>query len=87
MAGNALIRLGDLGSHGGGMAEASSIDFLVQGLPVCVDGDMYDCTLHGYQPITATGKTTSGGKKLAVDGDQAACGAVITGTGTTWGEP
>lgn len=75
-----VVRLGDSSSHGGSMISAGST-VLVNGVPVCVDGDSHSCPIpdHGVTSVTASSSVRStGGKRVVKIGDGAGCGAVIT---------
>lgn len=77
--GNA-VRLGDASSHGGSMISAGST-VLVNGVPLCVDGDAHSCPIrgHGVSGVSGTSSVvSSGGKRVVKVGDTAGCGAVIT---------
>jgi uncharacterized Zn-binding protein involved in type VI secretion len=72
-----IIRLGDTGSHGGLVITASP-NVTAEGEPVARVGDIYDCPIHGPNPIT-TGSpdVTANGLAVARDGDETACGAIL----------
>ena len=58
--GRLVIRLGDAGSHGGAVSTASTKTF-AEGPGVARIGDIYDCPIHGPNPIvTGSGDTFSG---------------------------
>lgn len=75
----AIIRLGDTGSHGGEVTTASP-DVMAQGHPVARVGDIYNCPIHGPNPITTgSSNVTANGQPVALVGDQTACGATLEG--------
>jgi len=72
-----IVRLGDPSSHGGTMITATG-NFKVNGIVVCVSGDIHHCPIHQDTPVTGTGQPESNGKPIVKTGDVAGCGAVIT---------
>lgn len=74
-----LVRLGDSSSHGGKMIQATG-SFLVNGIAVCVTGDIHQCPIdgHGNTAVTGTSGIDNNGKAVVKTGDQAGCGAAIT---------
>lgn len=73
-----IVRLGDTSDHGGEMISAGST-VLVNGIPMCVNGDMHRCPIrgHGITPVTGTASYKSSNKNGVKTGDSAGCGAVI----------
>src|SRR5215472_2128256 len=81
----AVSRLGDIGSHGGGIATASD-NVHTDGIPRARVGDIYGCFIHGPNPIV-TGATDVlvNGAASCHEGSLTACGAVIgLGSPTTF---
>ena len=76
--GQGVIRLGDATSHGGQVISASDT-LIVLGKQVAVDGDMTLCPrCKGKFPITVfESDREHHGKRVAHDGDVAACGAKL----------
>lgn len=73
-----VARLGDTASHGGAIATASR-DVSANRLGVARVGDIYDCPIHGANPIVTGSRTVSAdGSAVARVGDLTECGAVIT---------
>jgi uncharacterized Zn-binding protein involved in type VI secretion len=74
-----VIRLGDTSSHGGSMVSASGLH-RVNGIVVCVSGDVHSCPLkgHGRTAVTASRTFTSNDRPVIATGDSAGCGAVMT---------
>lgn len=85
MASKPVVRQGDTSSHGGYMVTAGGKP-LVNGLRLCVNGDMHVCPLRGHGTTSVTASSTkfsSNGKKVLRVGDVAGCGAVmVTGSPT-----
>jgi uncharacterized Zn-binding protein involved in type VI secretion len=73
----AIVRIGDPSSHGGVMIQGGG-SFKVNGLNVCVDGDLHNCPIHGITPVSSSISLKSNGKSVVKVGCTAACGAVIT---------
>ncbi|MCB8835940.1 PAAR domain-containing protein [Aurantimonas sp. VKM B-3413] len=73
----------DTGSHGGQIVTGSP-SRSCDGLKVARVGDIYDCPIHGPNPIvTGSSISTAEGRKVARVGDRTECGAVIvTGSPT-----
>jgi uncharacterized Zn-binding protein involved in type VI secretion len=69
--------------HGGYMVTAGGT-MRNNGLGTCISGDMHYCPKngHGTTPVIGTSSVRSKGVALIKSGDVAACGAIITGTGT-----
>lgn len=58
--GRLVIRLGDAGSHGGAVSTASTKTF-AEGPGVARIGDIYDCPIHGPNPIVSGSDDTFSG--------------------------
>lgn len=73
-----VIRLGDSTSHGGTVISARD-DFIAQGKPVALNGDMTSCPqCKGTFPIqVAASERQHVDKAVAYDGDKTACGAAL----------
>jgi uncharacterized Zn-binding protein involved in type VI secretion len=72
------VRLGDIGSHGG-VVSTGSPDTFVNSRPVARVGDIYDCPVHGPNPIVeGSGDVFVNGNAVARVGDTTACGATLT---------
>lgn len=56
--GRLIVRLGDTGSHGGAVATASG-GFDAEGPKVARVGDIYDCPIHGSNPIVSGSDDTT----------------------------
>ena len=76
--GRGVIRLGDTTSHGGEVISASDT-LKALGKAVARDGDMTFCPrCKGRFPITVNqSERKHHGKRVAHDGDSAACGATL----------
>lgn len=46
-----VIRLGDTADHGGVVITASETTFYAEGPPVARIGDLFNCAIHGINPI------------------------------------
>ena len=79
-----IVRLNDQSDHGGYMISAAGKP-VVNGIKVCVDGDMHFCPIkdHGTTPVRSTTHHTTQGKGLVRAGDRAGCGAVLIGGSPT----
>lgn len=55
-----VVRLGDTGTHGGEVITASTRTF-AEGPGVARIGDIYDCPIHGPNPIVAGSNDTFSG--------------------------
>ena len=82
MALNKVARIGDPGTHGGTLVNAS-VNTSIASKKVAVAGDKYNCPTHGMQDVTATGLLKINGKKVIREGDLAGCGASITGVSSS----
>mgnify|MGYP001767343226 CR=1 FL=1 len=75
-----IVVIGDTGSHGGSVIESGTDESVfAEGKIVCVEGAIYDCPIHGQQPVNenlAT-KTTVNSKNVVLHQSKAACGAEI----------
>ncbi|MBS8269094.1 hypothetical protein DYI26_10210 [Halomonas litopenaei] len=77
--GDGVIRVGDSSSHGGTVVTGQA-NYLVDGIPVAVVGDMVACPQkgHGVCPIVEGHPTFSvNGKAVAFHGCSTACGATL----------
>lgn len=75
----AVIRLGDVTSHGGKVIAASGSVF-VNGVAVARQGDACSCPIHGHAPCViaeADPEVLDGGKPVAFHGHKTSCGAVL----------
>lgn len=80
--GTAVARLGDLGSHGGKIV-TSAQKTMCEGKLVARVTDIYDCAIHGPNPIlTGSTNTIVEGKSVARTGSLTQCGAKILGGAT-----
>ena len=67
------------GSHGGGMSSASGTQLQIVGNVVCIQGDIYNCPIHGPNPVD-TGCSTIldvNSKPVVINGSVANCGGII----------
>lgn len=72
-----VVRLGDPGSHGGGVISASA-DVFANGKGVARLGDTYGCPIHGPNPIvTASSDSFANSRGVVRVGDATACGATL----------
>lgn len=70
-------RLGDAGSHGGQIITGSPVTF-INGQKAARVGDIYDCPVHGPNPIvTGSPVWFIDGRKAARIGSMTECGATI----------
>ena len=78
-----VARLGDAGSHGGAISTGSPTG-ACDGRPIARVGDIYDCPIHGPNPIIGGSPVYfRDGRAVARVGDPTECGAVIaTGSPT-----
>lgn len=76
--GKGVIRLGDQTSHGGKVIGGDPT-FKVLGKPIVCEGHMAVCPkCKGVFPVEVNGdELTHHGKKVAFEGDKAACGAQL----------
>jgi len=74
-----IVRLGDTSDHGGKMISASG-HHTVNGITVCVSGDIHSCPIkdHNDTGVIGGGGYFSSGKRVIRTGDVAGCGATIT---------
>lgn len=75
----AIVRLGDITTHGGVVITASPIHTL-RGIGIARIGDMVTCPLpgHGINPIVEGCPAFSvGGRSVALHGHKAACGCSL----------
>lgn len=73
--------LGTTGSHGGQTISASGSSWITPQGPVCLEGDSYDCPIHGINTITSgcTTKSNLHGVPIAIEGTVTTCGSVLNG--------
>lgn len=72
-----FIVLGDTSSHGGSVQSATA-GFTVNRIPAVVQGDTFECPLHGAVTVQAPGRgMQANGKTPARDGDKTSCGASL----------
>ncbi|MBC6714791.1 PAAR domain-containing protein [Aurantimonas sp. DM33-3] len=73
-----VARKTDSGSHGGAIITGAAAG-TCNGLPIARVGDLYDCPVHGVNPIIAgSGGYSVEGARVARIGDPTECGAFIT---------
>lgn len=73
-----VARVGDIGSHGGTITSGSP-KVKANGLPIARVGDIYNCPIHGPNPIVSGAPTVFGPDRLVAHiGSKTACGAIIT---------
>jgi uncharacterized Zn-binding protein involved in type VI secretion len=82
---NNLAVIGTTSSHNGKMISASGSGISTPQGAACLEGDSHDCPTHGVTALTGgmTSKAVHKGKKLAMNGSTAACGAVLNGNFAT----
>lgn len=79
-----IARLGDPGSHGGGVITGSPTG-KADGRPIARVGDTYACPVHGPNPIIeGSGRFRLDGSPVARQGDRTACGARIASGSPTF---
>ena len=79
-----VARLGDPGSHGGVISTGSSTR-TVDGLECARVTDLYECPIHGSNPIvTGSICATVDGLAVARMTDKTACGATIITGSPSW---
>ena len=72
-----VIRVEDPGSHGGAVITGSP-DVFANSKPVARLGDLYDCPIHGINPIvTASTDTFVNSRGVVRVGDLTMCGATL----------
>jgi len=72
-----VIRVGDPGSHGG-MVITGSPDVFANSRRVARLSDLYDCPIHGVNPIvTASTDTFANSRGVVRVGDLTLCGATL----------
>ena len=79
-----IVRINDPSNHGGRMVTATG-GFTVNGLAVCVNGDMHECPIEGHGTTSVTASHTqfgTDGKPVLVTNDIAGCGAAISSGST-----
>lgn len=79
-----IVRLGDTGSHGGSVITSAS-KWRCEGALIARKGDIYDCPLHGPNPITGgSARYRFEGAPTARHGDSTACGATLISGASKW---
>lgn len=79
-----IVRLGDTGTHGGQVVTSAS-KWLCEGALIARIGDIYDCPLHGPNPIVeGSPKWQCEGSPVARHGDATACGATLISGASKW---
>ena len=72
-----VIRISDPGSHGG-MVITGSTDTFANSKGIARHGDLYDCPIHGVNPIvTASTDTFVNSRGVVRVGDLTLCGATL----------
>lgn len=73
-----IVLDGDTGSHGGQVV-SGCVKSYCEGELIVREGDIYQCPIHGNNPIVdpKTVKSWAEGELIAVDGAVASCGATI----------
>ncbi len=72
-----VIRLGDTADHGGAVV-TSSQDYKSEGIFVARVGDIFNCAVHGPNPIIeGSPKHLNNNKRVARHGDHTQCGAAL----------
>ena len=76
-----FARIGDIGDHGGEITTGSDVHEW-DDIPAARVGDIYECALHGPNPLaTGSDVVEIDGRKAVRVGDFATCGArIITGS-------
>ncbi len=78
----AVLRVGDVGSHGGPISTGSTTS-KADGIAIARNGDNYECAIHGLQTLECTGQSTADGKIIATVGKTTAtCGATFSSGST-----
>jgi uncharacterized Zn-binding protein involved in type VI secretion len=81
-----VSRIGDEGSHGGTISTGSSTS-MADGTFVCRNTDIYDCDIHGPNPIECSSSVTVDGLAIAFIGAMTSCGAsIVTGSSTVFAD-
>lgn len=77
--------VGTSSTHGGQMITATGTTNIAKEGPVCLEGDLHSCPIHGVTPIVSnlTQYVTTNGKPVAIQGSVAGCGAVLNGSFAT----
>lgn len=79
-----IVRLGDAGSHGGSVISSAS-KWRCEGALIARKGDIYDCPLHGPNPITGgSARHRCENAAIARHGDSTACGATLISGASKW---
>jgi len=72
-----IIRLGDTSDHGGAVVTSAAKTYYNDKL-VARKGDLFDCPLHGINPITeGSAQQIVEDSPVAREGDHTACGAAL----------
>ena len=80
-----IIRLNDSTSHRGKVASVTATHFTVGGIAVARVGDKCTCPLHGDGTITeGDPHHTIDGIRVAYEGHQTSCGALLKSTVTNF---
>ena len=85
MAKRKVALLGDSSSHGGSISSSNQDGTVkAEGKVIPVQGAILSCPIHGPQPINSNldEDWLINGKKVVLDGSQAACGAIIIASST-----
>ena len=78
MSGKPVARVGDTGSHGGTIIDGSPI-IRANNRPIALVGSIYNCPVHGPNPIVTGAPYVFGNDVLVAHvGSKTACGAEIT---------
>jgi len=79
-----VVRLGDTGTHGGSVV-TSAAKWTCEGPLIARLGDIYDCPLHGPNPIVeGSAKWQCEGAPVARHGDATQCGATLVSGAAKW---
>lgn len=79
-----IVRKGDGGSHGGSVITGAA-RWRCEGAPIARIGDIYDCPIHGPNPIASgASRWRCENAAIARDGDTTACGASLNAGARKW---
>ncbi|MDV2966423.1 PAAR domain-containing protein [Nitratireductor aquimarinus] len=79
-----IVRLGDVGSHGGQVVSSAS-GWWCEGKLIARRGDLYACPIHGVNPIVdGSSRWLCEGREIARHGDRTACGASLISGAQKW---
>lgn len=79
-----VVRLGDTSDHGGEVI-TSAAKWRCKGPLIARKGDLFDCPLHGVNPIVeGSAKWKCEGKEIARHGDKTECGASLISGAERW---